>query len=235
MQISLENLEAGNVVVLRDGTQHVVESVIFTVPVQLLIAEDRERFHTVYLKFAEDPFDESHLYGLNGNFALVEDSRDIVEIRDCVKAETESKVINNRTFLNFSIGNSSESYDAYDLIGQKVFDVINHFEHDEKVDLYQEANYQFGHGVYIVADKATIREIVKTMISESSKFVDYVENYIRESDSIEDEDDKDDFLYEKWKVMENSFLSTFSYNAVDEIKEDIAASRVFLESMKGLL
>ena len=79
MKNSLENLQAGNVVVLRDGTQHVVESVIFTVPVQLLIAEDRERFHTVYLKFAEDPFDESHLYGLNGNFALVEDMRDIVD------------------------------------------------------------------------------------------------------------------------------------------------------------
>ena len=89
MQINLENLEAGNVVVLRDGTKHVVESVIFTVPVQLLIAEDRERFHTVYLKFAEDPFDESHLYGLNGNFALVEDMRDIVEIREQVSEQID--------------------------------------------------------------------------------------------------------------------------------------------------
>ena len=147
----------------------------------------------------------------------------------------ESKVVTHRTFLNFSIGNSSESYDAYDLIGQKIFDAIDHFEHDEKVDLYQEANYQFGHGVFIVSDKATIRKIIKTMISESSKFVDYVEKYIYESDSIEDEDDKEDFLYEKWKEMENSFLSTFSYNAVAEIKEDIAASRKYLESMKELL
>lgn len=82
MSINLENLEAGNVVVLRDGTQHVVEAVIFTVPVQLLIAEDREKYHTVYLKFAEDPFDVSHLYGLNGNFAVLEDMRDILEIRE---------------------------------------------------------------------------------------------------------------------------------------------------------
>lgn len=147
----------------------------------------------------------------------------------------ESKVVTHRTFLNFSIGNSSESYDAYDLIGQKVFDVIDHFEHDEKVDLYQEANYQFGHGVFIVSDKATIRKIIKTVVRETTKFVDYVESYIRESDSIEDEEDKNDFLYEKWKEQENSFLSTFSYYPVAEIKEDIAASRKFLESMKELI
>lgn len=147
----------------------------------------------------------------------------------------ESKVVTHRTFLNFSIGNSSESYDAYDLIGQKVFDAIEHFEHDEKVDLYQESNYQFGHGVYIVSDKATIRKIINTMVREATEFVDYVENYIRESDSIEDEDDKDDFLYAKWKEKENSFISTFNYYPVAEIKEDIAASRKFLEGMKGLL
>lgn len=81
MSISLENLEAGNVVVLRDGTQHVIESVIFTCPVQLLIAESHEKYLTVYLKFAEDPFDVSHFYGLNGNFSITEDPRDIVEIR----------------------------------------------------------------------------------------------------------------------------------------------------------
>ena len=81
MTISLENLQAGNVVVLRNGTEHVIESVIFTVPVQLLIAEDQEKYLTVYLKFAEDPFDESHLYGLDGNFSITEDPRDIVEIR----------------------------------------------------------------------------------------------------------------------------------------------------------
>lgn len=147
----------------------------------------------------------------------------------------ESKVISNRTFLSFSIGNSSESYDAYDLIGQKVFDAIDHFEQDEKVNWYKEENYQFGHGLSIVSDKATIRKIIKTMIRETTKFVDYVESYIRESDSIEDEDDKDDFLYEKWKGEESSFLSTFSYNAVDEIKEDITASRKYLESMKELI
>ena len=82
MQISLENLQAGNVVVLRNGTEHVIESVIFTTPVQLLTAEDREKFHTAYLKFAEEPFDVSHLYGLNGNFALLEDMRDIVKIHN---------------------------------------------------------------------------------------------------------------------------------------------------------
>ncbi len=81
MSINLENLQAGNVVVLRDGTEHVIESVIFTCPVQLLIAEDQEKYLTVYLKFEEDPFDESHLYGLNGNFSITEDPRDIVEIR----------------------------------------------------------------------------------------------------------------------------------------------------------
>lgn len=235
MKISLENLQAGNVVVLRDGTQHVIESVIFTAPIQLLIAEAQEKYLTVYLKFAEDPFDEANIYGLYGNFSITEDPRDIVEIRDCVKAETESKVISNRTFLSFSIGNSSESYDAYDLIGQKIFDAVEHFKHDEKVNWFNEENYQFGHGLSIVSDKETIREIVNTMISESSKFVDYVENYIRESDSIEDEDDKEDFLYEKWKEMENSFLSTFSYNAVAEIKEDIDASRKYLEGLKELL
>lgn len=147
----------------------------------------------------------------------------------------ESKVVTHRTFLNFSIGNSSESYDAYDLIGQKIFDVIDHFKHDEKVDLYQEENYQFGYGVLIVSDKPTIRKIIKTMIRESTKFVDYVESYIRESDSIEDEDDKEDFLYKKWKEQENSFISMFSHTAVVDIKEDIAASRIFLESMKELL
>ena len=147
----------------------------------------------------------------------------------------ESKVVTHRTFLNFSIGNSSESYDAYDLIGQKIFDVIDHFKHDEKVDLYQEENYQFGYGVLIVSDKPTIRKIIKTMIRESTKFVDYVESYIRESDSIEDEDDKEDFLYEKWKEQENSFISVFSPTAVVDIKEDIAASRTFLESMKELI
>ena len=82
MSINLENLQAGNVVVLRDGTQHVVESVIHTTPVHLLTAGDRDIFHTVYLKFAEDPFDVSHLYGLNGNFAVLEDMRDILEIRE---------------------------------------------------------------------------------------------------------------------------------------------------------
>lgn len=152
-----------------------------------------------------------------------------------IKAKTESKVINNRTFLSFSIGNSSETYDAYDLIGQKIFDVAEQFQHDEKVDWYNEENYQFGYGLSVVSDKVTIRKIIKTMIQETTKFVDYVENYIRESESIEDEDDKEDFLYEKWKVMQDSFISTFSYTAVDEIKEDIAASRVFLESMKELL
>lgn len=81
MSISLENLQAGNVVVLRDGTEHVIESVIFTCPVQLLIAEDHEKYLTVYLKFAEDPFDVSHLYGLDGNFSITEDPRDIVETR----------------------------------------------------------------------------------------------------------------------------------------------------------
>ena len=81
MSISLENLQAGNVVVLRNGTEHVIESVIFTCPVQLLIAEDHEKYLTVYLKFVEDPFDVSHLYGLDGNFSITEDPRDIVEIR----------------------------------------------------------------------------------------------------------------------------------------------------------
>ena len=81
MSISLENLQAGNVVVLRDGTQHVIESVIFTAPIQLLIAEAQEKYLTVYLKFAEDPFDESNIYGLYGNFSITEDPRDIVEIR----------------------------------------------------------------------------------------------------------------------------------------------------------
>ena len=81
MSVSLENLQAGNVVVLRNGTEHVIESVIFTCPVQLLIAEDHEKYLTVYLKFAEDPFDVSHLYGLDGNFSITEDPRDIVEIR----------------------------------------------------------------------------------------------------------------------------------------------------------
>lgn len=82
MSISLENLQAGNVVVLRNGTEHVIESVIFTCPVQLLIAEGHEKYLTVYLKFAEDPFDESHYYGLNGNFSITEDPRDIVEIHN---------------------------------------------------------------------------------------------------------------------------------------------------------
>ena len=82
MSISLENLQAGNVVVLRDGTQHVIESVIFTAPIQLLIAEAQEKYLTVYLKFAEDPFDESNIYGLYGNFSITEDPRDIVEIHN---------------------------------------------------------------------------------------------------------------------------------------------------------
>lgn len=81
MSISLENLQAGNVVVLRNGTEHVIESVIFTCPVQLLIAEDQEKYLTVYLKFVEEPFDISHLYGLDGNFSITEDPRDVVEIR----------------------------------------------------------------------------------------------------------------------------------------------------------
>lgn len=81
MSLSLENLQAGNVVVLRNGTEHVIESALFTIPVQLITAEDREKYLTVYLKFAEDPFDVSHLYGLNGNFNITEDPRDIVEIR----------------------------------------------------------------------------------------------------------------------------------------------------------
>lgn len=81
MSISLENLQAGNVVVLRNGTEHVIESVIFTTPVQIFNAGNREEFHTVYLKFAEEPFDVSHLYGLNGNFSFLEDMRDVVEIR----------------------------------------------------------------------------------------------------------------------------------------------------------
>ena len=81
MSISLENLQAGNVVVLRDGTEHVIESMIFTTPVQLLTAGDQGEFYTVCLKFAEDPVDISHLYGLKGNFNDAEDPRDIVEIR----------------------------------------------------------------------------------------------------------------------------------------------------------
>ena len=100
MSISLENLQAGNVVVLRNGTEHVIESVIFTCPVQLLIAEDHEKYLTVYLKFEEDPFDESHLYGLNGNFSITEDPRDIVEIRkheseqiDLTKAKPGNTVV----------------------------------------------------------------------------------------------------------------------------------------------
>ena len=89
MSISLENLQAGNVVVLRDGTEHVIESVIFTCPVQLLIAEDHENYLTVYLKFEGEPFDESHLYGLNGNFSIIEDPRDIVEIREQVSEQID--------------------------------------------------------------------------------------------------------------------------------------------------
>lgn len=81
MSISLESLQAGNVVVLRDGTEHVIEAVIFTTPVQLIIASDHEHFFSVYVQFEEDPFDESHIYGLKGNFNVTEDPRDIVEIR----------------------------------------------------------------------------------------------------------------------------------------------------------
>ena len=82
MKLSLENLQAGNVVVLRNGTEHVVEAVIYTAPIQLLIAEAQEKYLTVYLKFAEDPFDESNIYGLYGNFSITEDPRDIVEIHN---------------------------------------------------------------------------------------------------------------------------------------------------------
>lgn len=82
MSISLENLQSGNVVVLRNGTEHVIESVIFTVPVQLLIAEDREHLFSVYVKFEEEAFDESHIYGLKGNYNITEDLRDIVKIRE---------------------------------------------------------------------------------------------------------------------------------------------------------
>lgn len=81
MQISLENLQAGNVVVLRDGTEHVIEAVIFTTPVQLLNAGNQEHFFSVYVKFEGEPFDQSHIYGLKGNFNVTEDPRDIVEIR----------------------------------------------------------------------------------------------------------------------------------------------------------
>lgn len=82
MQISLENLQAGNVVVLRDGTEHVIEAVIFTTPVQLLTAGNQEHFFSVYVKFEGEPFDQSHIYGLKGNYNVSEDPRDIVEIHN---------------------------------------------------------------------------------------------------------------------------------------------------------
>ena len=121
MKISLENLQAGNVVVLRNGTEHVIESVIFTVPVRLLTAEDREIFHTVYLKFAEEPFDLSHLYGLNGNFALLEDMRDIVDFykRKSVSLaevyEKTSCLIHSESRQTFSIQQYDEGEGLLDL------------------------------------------------------------------------------------------------------------------------
>lgn len=130
MQISLENLEAGNVVVLRDGTQHVIESVIFTCPVQLLIAESHEKYLTVYLKFAEDPFDVSHLYGLNGNFSITEDPRDIVDFykRKSVSLaevyEKTSCLIHSESRQTFSI----QQYDEGDGLLDLEYDDGSHYK-----------------------------------------------------------------------------------------------------------
>lgn len=146
------------------------------------------------------------------------------------------EIKHNQVFFEPTMGNDKESHNADTVFGQKFYNLCVEAAEAFKVTYYKEQNYQFATGFVFVGSQNDISRVVYLLLGQLQKFINQVDDIYRNGMAISDEDDRLDYLHQKFKIEMGSdnFSSSFEYDNLSEIKLGIDEGRAWLEKLGSL-
>lgn len=142
----------------------------------------------------------------------------------------------DQVLIDIEIGNDKSSYQADDIIGQKLHDVCNELYRSYEITHFHECNYQFGTGFIIVANKSVIIDFVTQVIAKLNMFLDQVKTAMKIVNAQTDYEGKLDIAWEQFDdIGFENFPSNFTYHDYNAINEGINQSDEWLLKLNNLL